>query len=92
MGWARTRETSGVSVTFILVNSIAGILGNYSSIAYVPAKMVFWAPAALIGGWIGTELGTRLLSVSGIRRFLSIVLILAGLKLLVEAIQLLIGR
>lgn len=92
MGWAKTRETSGVSVTFILVNSIAGFLGNYSSIAYLPPNLVFWAPAALIGGWIGTELGTRLLSVSGIRRFLSVVLILAGLKLLVEAILLLSGR
>ncbi|HMJ25318.1 MAG TPA: sulfite exporter TauE/SafE family protein [Pyrinomonadaceae bacterium] len=92
MGWAKTRETSGVSVTFILVNSIAAMLGNYSSVTYLPSKLIFWAPAALIGGWIGTELGTRLLRVTGIRRFLSVVLILAGLKLLFEAIQLLIGR
>src|SRR6185503_13842233 len=28
MGWAKTKETSGVSVTFILVNSIAGIIGH----------------------------------------------------------------
>jgi uncharacterized membrane protein YfcA len=92
MGWAKTRETSGVSVAFILVNSIAGLLGNYSSITYLSGNLIFWAPAALIGGWIGTELGTRLLPVSGIRKFLSVVLILAGLKLLFEAIQLLIGR
>jgi uncharacterized membrane protein YfcA len=92
MGWAKTRETSGVAVTFILVNSIAGLLGNYSSITHLSGDLIFWAPAALIGGWIGTELGTRLLPVSGIRRFLSVVLILAGLKLLFEAIQILIGR
>ncbi|MDX6446203.1 MAG: uncharacterized protein QOH71_3277 [Blastocatellia bacterium] len=92
MGWARTRETSGVAVTFILVNSIAGMLGNYSSIHYMSSDLVFWAPAALIGGWIGTELGTRLLPVSGIRKFLSVVLVLAGLKLLSEVILLLIGR
>jgi uncharacterized membrane protein YfcA len=92
MGWARTRETSGVSVTFILVNSIAGMLGNYSSINYLSSNLVFWAPAALIGGWIGTELGTRLLPVSGIRKFLSVVLVLAGLKLLSEVILLLVGR
>jgi uncharacterized membrane protein YfcA len=92
MGWAKTRETSGVSVAFILVNSIAGLLGNYSSVTYLSGNLIFWAPAALIGGWIGTELGTRLLPVSGIRKFLSVVLILAGLKLLFEAIQLLIGK
>lgn len=92
MGWAKTRETSGVAVAFILVNSIAGLLGNYSSVTYLSGNLIFWAPAALIGGWLGTELGTRLLPVSGIRKFLSVVLILAGLKLLFEAIQLVIGR
>jgi uncharacterized membrane protein YfcA len=92
MGWAKTKETSGVAVTFILVNSIAGLLGNYSSITYLSGDLIYWAPAALIGGWIGTELGTRLLPISGIRKFLSVVLLLAGLKLLAEAILLLIGR
>jgi uncharacterized protein len=91
MGWAKTRETSGVSVTFILVNSIAGLVGNYSSITLLSPDLIFWAPAALVGGWIGTELGTRVLPVTGIRKFLSVVLLLAGLKLLSEAI-LLIGR
>lgn len=92
MGWAKTRETSGVSVAFILVNSIAGLLGNYPSITYLSGDLIYWAPAALMGGWIGTELGTRLLPVSGIRKFLSVVLLLAGLKLVAEAILLLIGR
>jgi uncharacterized membrane protein YfcA len=92
MGWAKTRETSGVSVTFILVNSIAGLLGNHSSITYLDSNLIFWAPAALVGGWIGTELGTRLLPVSGIRKFLSGVLVLAGLKLLSEPILVFLGR
>jgi len=92
MGWARTRETSAVSVTFILVNSIAGLAGNYSSITNLSPNLLFWAPAALVGGWIGTELGTRLLPVSGIRKFLSVVLVLAGLKLLSEAILPMIHR
>ena len=92
MGWARTRETSGVSVTFILVNSIAGLVGNYSSITNLSPNLIFWAPAALVGGWIGTELGTRVLPVAGIRKFLSVVLVLAGLRLLSEAILLMLGR
>jgi len=92
MRWAKTRETSAVSVAFILVNSSAGILGNYSSITYLSGDLIFWAPAALVGGWIGTELGTRLLPISGIRRFLSVVLVLAGLKLLSEAVLLMLGR
>src|SRR5436309_8236890 len=69
MHWARTKETSGVAVAFILVNSIAGLLGHVSSLALVPHEIIYWAPAAIIGGWIGTILGTRVLPVSGIRRW-----------------------
>lgn len=91
MGWGKTKETSGVSVTFILVNSIAGLLGHglfghFSAISALPHTALMWAPAVLIGGWIGTELGTRRLPVSGIRRWLSIVLVLAGLKLVSEVV------
>jgi uncharacterized membrane protein YfcA len=92
MHWAETKETSGVSVAFILVNSIAGLAGHASAITFIPPSIVYWAPAALIGGWIGTELGTRVLPVSNIRKWLAVVLGLAGLKLLGEATLLLIGR
>jgi len=92
MGWAKTKETSGVSAAFILVNSVAGLLGHISSVSDMPPDITYWAPAALIGGWIGTELGTRLLPVIGIRRWLSAVLALAGLKLSSEVILLLLHR
>lgn len=90
--WAKAKETSGVAVTFILVNSIAGLLGHLSSVSLVPSAIVYWAPAAVIGGWIGTQLGTRVLPVAGIRRWLSIVLVLAGAKLLWEATALLLHK
>ena len=92
MHWARTKETSGVAVAFILVNSIAGLLGHVSSLALVPHEIIYWAPAAVIGGWIGTILGTRVLPIAGIRRWLSAVLVLAGAKLLWEATLLLLHR
>jgi uncharacterized protein len=92
MHWAKAKETSGVAVAFILVNSIAGLLGHVSSVSYVPHDIVYWAPAALIGGCIGTELGTRVLPVAGVRRWLSVVLVLAGAKLLWEATVLLLHR
>ncbi len=92
MHWAGTKETSGVSVAFILVNSIAGLAGHVSAIQFIPPSIVYWAPAALIGGWLGTELGTRVLPVSNIRRWLSVVLALAGIKLMGEATLLLLGK
>ena len=92
VGWAKTKETSGVAAAFILVNSVAGLLGHISAVSYVPPDITYWAPAALIGGWIGTELGTRFLPVTGIRRWLSVVLVLAGLKLGSEVILPLLHR
>jgi uncharacterized membrane protein YfcA len=92
MHWARTKETSGVAVAFILVNSISGLLGHVSSLALVPGQIIYFAPAAIIGGWIGTILGTRVLPIAGIRRWLSVVLVLAGAKLMWEAIALLLHR
>ena len=92
MNWAKTKETSSVSAAFILFNSIAGLLGNISAIAYVPNSITYWAPAVLIGGWIGTELGTRRLPIPQLRKWLSAVLVLAGLKLMAEAVLIMIGR
>jgi len=86
MHWAKAKETSGVAIAFILVNSIAGLMGHLSSVNFVAPGIMYWAPAALLGGWLGSELGTRVLPVAGVRRWLSVVLILAGLKLLGEAI------
>lgn len=96
MGWAKTKETSAVSVTFILVNSISGLLGHglvnhVAAINTLPQTAFVWAPAVLVGGLIGTELGTRRLPISGIRRWLALVLVLAGLKLLSEVASILIA-
>jgi uncharacterized protein len=92
MHWARTKETSGISATFILVNSIAGLLGHVSAVAQVPGNIMVWGVAAIVGGLIGTDLGTRVLPVAGIRRWLSVVLVVAGVKLLSEPILTLFHR
>src|SRR5260370_994194 len=92
VGWAKTKETSGVSAAFILVNSVAGLLGHISAVSYVPPDIIYWAPAALIGGWIGTELGTRLLPGTGHRRWRLGVLVFAGQKLCNEVILLLLHK
>lgn len=82
LGWADVRKTAGVSVAFILVNSAAGLLGHLASVRNVPPEIVWWAPAALLGGTIGAELGSRRLAPLTMRRLLSVVLVVAGLKML----------
>jgi uncharacterized protein len=82
MHWAPTRCVSGISASFILANSIAGLLGNLSSVQALPSALPFWAAAALLGGWLGTHLGTRRLTIPGIRYLLALVLVIAGGKML----------
>jgi len=82
LGWADVRRTAGVSVTFILVNSAAGLLGHWQSVRALPPEIVGWAPAALAGGLVGAELGSRRLTPIVMRRLLAAVLVVAGLKML----------
>lgn len=82
MGWAPTRNVSGVAASFILVNSISGLLGNISSLQALPSALPVWAGAVLLGGLVGTQLGTRTLTIPGIRIMLALVLVIAGGKML----------
>ena len=82
MAWAGTRQSSGLTAPFILINSMAGLAGNAYSLAYLPPALPMFAVAALIGALIGTQLGIRWLSPRTIQRVLACVLIIAGGKLI----------
>ena len=82
MGWAETRATSGVAAPFILVNSIAGLLGHFSSVAQLPPSIPIWGVAAVLGGWIGATYGSKRAPAPVLRQLLSLVLIVAGVKLI----------
>lgn len=81
-GWADAKTTAGVSAAFILVNSVAGLLGHVSSVANLPAEIPVWAVAAASGGLLGSRYGSGKLSGGTIRLILSAVLLLAGLKMI----------
>jgi uncharacterized membrane protein YfcA len=81
-GWAETRATSGVAAPFILVNSIAGLLGHLAGLAGLPPQIPIWAGAVLIGGWIGASYGTARAPTNLLRRLLSLVLVIAAVKLI----------
>lgn len=82
MGWADVRTTAGVSVAFILVNSIAGLLGHAPNFSTLPPSLPLWAAAAVVGGLVGSELGSRRLGSAALRRLLAVVLVIAGFKLI----------
>ena len=80
--WGKAREASAVAALFILVNSMAGLLGHISSLQAIPGFAPLLAVTALAGGVIGSFFGSRRLPVAGVIRALSVVLTIAGFKLL----------
>lgn len=79
---AEVRVISGIAAAFILVNSVAGLLGVMASAPAFPAALPYWAVAAVAGGLIGAEYGSRRLGNSTIRKLLAVVLVIAGAKMI----------
>jgi uncharacterized membrane protein YfcA len=81
-GWSGTRESGGVSAAFILLNSASGLAGNVASLGALPSNVWLWSGIVVVGGLIGSELGSRRVAVTTFRRLLAAVLFVAGMKLL----------
>jgi len=80
--WARTRTAAAVSALFILVNSVAGLVGYFSSGQPIPSFAWILAVAAVAGGTLGSYLGSQRFPVRVIALLLAMVLIIAGTKLI----------
>jgi uncharacterized protein len=80
--WAYIRQAAAVSALFILVNSIAGLIGYFTAVHSIPSLGVILAAAAIIGGIVGSHLGSRRFAVRAISLFLATVLLIAGTKLI----------
>src|SRR6202048_5175539 len=57
--WAYIRQAAAVSAVFILVNSIGGLVGYFTAVHSVPLLGLYLAIPAIIGGTIGSHLGSR---------------------------------
>lgn len=82
MRWAETKAAAAVSAGFILVNSLAGLAGNYSKTGAIPGLALPMAVSVAVGGITGSYLGSQRFSSGFIRKLLAVVLVIAGLKLI----------
>jgi len=80
--WAHIRQAAAVSALFIWVNSVAGLVGYFTRVHSVPSLGLTLALAAIIGGIVGSHLGSRRFAVRVISLFLATVLLIAGTKLI----------
>jgi len=80
--WARIRQAAAVSALFILAISIGGLAGYFTKNRSIPSLAFVLAAAAIIGGTIGSRLGSRHFPSRTIAILLAIVLTIAGAKLI----------
>lgn len=80
--WAPIKVISGVAASFILVNSISGILGVSSTLTQFHPTLPIWLVVVVIGGLIGAEYGSKRLGNKTIQWLLAIVLIIGGIKMI----------
>ena len=81
MGWAAPKQAAGVSALFILVNSVAGLLGNFSSTKSIPDFIWYPLISACSGGLLGSYIGSSKVPAKSIKHLLACVLLIAGGKL-----------
>jgi uncharacterized protein len=82
VGWASTRQASGLTAPFILVNSMAALAGNATTLTHLPHELPWLIGAALMGAIVGTRLGTAWASPVLLQRLLGCVLLIAAAKFL----------
>lgn len=83
MGWGTVRDSAAPTAAFILVNSIAGLVGLLTRHPVLPEALPYWVAAVIVGGMIGATLGAKRLGNRAMRRALSAVLVIAGGKMIV---------
>lgn len=82
LNWGDMRHVAGVAAAFVWVNSVAGLAGHLSIVSEFPSSLPLWALAAVVGGWLGADYGSKRLGNPALRRLLAVVLVIAGFKMI----------
>jgi uncharacterized membrane protein YfcA len=86
LGWADTKQTAALSAAFIWINSLFGLTGFFLGEAEIlVVDLIEFIPfliAIILGGFIGSYFGSAKFSKRMVFNLLSVVLLVAGLKML----------
>lgn len=85
MRWANAKRISATAACFIVVNSIAGLVGRMVSGRLSFGPFLPMVVAAMIGGIIGSYCGANRFTSCGLKRILALVLLVAAVKLIMTA-------
>jgi uncharacterized membrane protein YfcA len=81
---APVKQVAAVSAAFILVNSIAGLLGGCAAGRPLPPIGLAVIGVVVVGAAVGSQLGAFQVSPRRLRQLMALVLVVAGLKLLLQ--------
>lgn len=81
--WADPKKTSAVSALFIVVNSVAGIVGRILRGGFEFSAAPPFIVAAFLGGLAGSHYGANRFAGMTLRRILSAVLLIAAFRLVI---------
>jgi len=81
--WGGMKETAAVSAAFIFLNSLAGLSGHLAAGMEVSPKIILWIAVVMAGGWLGSWTGGFRLSVEKLRYLITLVLVIACIKLFI---------
>jgi len=85
--WGNAKQIAGACAFFILVNSLAGLTGQtlkMESAAIFPVLSPYWTllPAVLVGGQIGSWLGSSRINVGAVKKMTAILILYVSARLL----------
>jgi uncharacterized membrane protein YfcA len=80
--WAETRQTAAISAVFNLLNSAAALAGLLVRLPILPSALPLWLLAVGCGAIAGSWLAVQRLPPTALRYILSVLLSVAGLRML----------
>lgn len=82
LSWANAKQSAAAAALFIVLNSMAGLLGGKLNNYTATTSSYLWLMAALAGGFLGAYMGSRRFQQQTIQYLLASVLAIASLKLI----------
>jgi uncharacterized membrane protein YfcA len=83
--WDSAHKISAIASFFILVNSISGLIGYSQQSTPIPWDLAWpLMIAVLLGGQLGARLGATQLNVLYVKRITAFVILIAGVKILLD--------
>jgi uncharacterized protein len=81
--WAKTKQVAATASVFILINSIAGLIGQLMKLnntQALPQLIAYWplALSVLIGGQIGSMIGIQMLAPRLVRRLTAVLILIVA--------------